>query len=314
MLTLPTLRHQKIKAPLILAVLILGLTATATYGVIHAANVPQMANTASTPDLRFLLHTRAGLTAHTTLTETVALNLVRPLFTDVEIETDTYLLGTYQLAGRLDTVQLAIGQPGWIIAYHPHDRHSGWMYDCHADSLTLSQPEIAVREVLDALELPIVDAEMYDFRYPSADYITQHWLYTPNSDARTSTLTLPLQNTYLERAYVFCTALSNSEFYLNDELLDEQDVITEVIFRLGLLDGTQLRAGQDNMLEIQARSFFGEGLLGGISLTYTGTLTVPTQGGERRDLALVYPAVLGEPLEIQTLYLPLVRRQSASDE
>jgi hypothetical protein len=303
-LTPLTLIQQKIKPHLILAALILGLVTA--HGIIHAAGFPQTANTASPPDLRFLLHTRAGLTAHTTLTDTVPLDLVQPLFTDVEVETDAYLLGTYQLAGRTDTVQLVIGQRGWIIAYHPNDRHIGWMYDCYADSLTLSQPEIAVQEVLDALELPVVDPKMYDFRYPDADYITQHWLYMLKNDNLQSTLTLPLQNTYLERAYAFCTVLSNSKFYINDELIDEQGAITEVIFRKGLLDATQLRAGQENVLRTEARSLFNSGFLGGVSLTYTGTLTVPTQGGERRDLALVYPTMLGEPLEIQTLYLPLI--------
>ncbi len=81
---------------------------------ISAAATP----TASSPDIRLILQTQAGISAYTTITSTISLPYVRPLFSTIDQENESYILGNYQLAGRPDTVKLAIGSDGWMIAYH----------------------------------------------------------------------------------------------------------------------------------------------------------------------------------------------------
>lgn len=161
-------------------------------------------------------------------------------------------------------------------------------------------------EVTAALGVTETTISFYDFRHPEADTIVLHWLYLEGSGNQQSTLTLPLANTYRERGYAFCTALSNSQFRLNGELIDEQDSITEVIYRRGALRNDQLRAGQSNSLSIEALSLFGTGFLGGVSTVISGTTAVESSGGYTRVIELQYPSVLGPPLTIREIYLPLL--------
>lgn len=258
------------------------------------------------PDILFILQTEAGLTAHTTLTSTVSLDHARQLFSSVEDETGNYIHGEYILAGRNQTVKLAIGETGWIVAYHTPEYDSQHLIDCTYDfdvNKIINRPERAVLEVAAALGFsPTVD--FYDFRHPEANGIALHWLYLYNSGTANSTMTLPLSNLYIERGYAFCTAMTNSELWLNSELIDQQGGVTQVIYRWGTLSPGQLRAGQTNDLEISALSLFGHGLLAGVSAEYVGTNEIVSSGGQNRNIVLDFPIFLGEPLTIYRSYLP----------
>ena len=271
------------------------------------------AQTPIPPDPRFSLQCTAGPAAYTILNDTVSLAQVRPLFATITVESAKYIQGDYLLAGRNERVGLIIGQAGWIVAYLPVNRGSEFLYDCRSVSSsqpgnTISQPELALQQITAALEITNASVSFYDFRYPQATGVTQHWNYLYGSGTQQSSLDLPLANTYLERGYAFCTALANSEFWLNDALVDEQDAITQIIYRYGKLTEDQLRAGQNNALRIQAMSLFGHGFLGGVSTVYSGTTTLTTTGGYSRTLQFTYPSVLGPPLTIYRAYLPLVQR------
>lgn len=163
-------------------------------------------------------------------------------------------------------------------------------------------------EVATALGQPDPVVGFYDGRYPEAAGIALHWLYIPNTGNQTSTLTLPLANLYLERGYAFCTALTNSEFLLNGERLERVGSVSQVVRRWNSLRADQLRAGQTNALEIEAWSIFGSGFLAGVSAVYNGDVPVTAVGGYVRTLDLVYPTMLGEPLDISQVYLPVILR------
>jgi hypothetical protein len=270
------------------------------------------AQTQVPPDPRFSLQCTAGPAAYTILSNAVSLAQVRPLFATITAESADYIQGDYLLAGRNERVGLIIGQAGWILAYLPVNQGSEYLYDCRSVSSsqpgnTISRPELAIQQIAAALEITNTSVSFYDFRYPQATGVTQHWNYLYGSGTQESSIELPLTNTYLERGYAFCTALANSEFWLNDALVDEQDAITQIIYRYGKLTEEQLRAGQNNALRIQATSLFGRGFLGGVSTVYSGTTTLTTTGGYSRTLQFVYPSVLGPPLTIYQAYLPLVR-------
>lgn len=261
------------------------------------------------PDIRYILQTQAGFSAYATLTTTVSLDHARQLFSVVEDETSDYIHGEYILAGRNQSVKLAIGKMGWIVAYHTPEYASQHLIDCTYDfdiNKIINRPERAVLEVAAALGFsPSVG--FYDFRYPEANGIALHWLYLYNSGSANSTMTLPLSNLYIERGYAFCTAMTNSELWLNSELIDRQGGVTQVIYRWGTLTPGQLRAGQTNALEISALSLFGHGLLAGVSTEYFGTNEIVSSGGHNRNIVLEFPMFLGEPLTISRNYLPIIK-------
>lgn len=271
------------------------------------------ASTNTGPDIRLTLQTQAGLAAHTTVTETISLAQIRPIFAAIDIETDSYILGDYILAGRTESVKLAVGSAGWIVAYHTRDYSVQRLFDCasfngNEPGEMINLPERAVMQVVAALQTSDNGIQFYDFRFPAGDNILLHWLFLPNTGNRTSNINLPLTNSYLERGYVFCTALTSSKFWLNQEIIDQQGSLSQVIYRWGPLGADQLRAGQTNTLRIEAISLFGYGFIGGVSAVYNGTAPIDSSGGYTRLLPLAYPAALGDPLILSTQNLPLLRR------
>ena len=262
-------------------------------------------------DLRFILQTQGGLTAYTELPAPVSLLHARQLLGAIEVENDEFVYGDYILAGETYSVKLAIGAAGWIIAFHPPDYGSQRLLDCPANfdaTHIIGRPERAIEEAAAALQYADPLIGFYDNRFPEATGVTIHWLYKAQSGTSTSTLTLPLENLYLERGYAFCTALTNSEFYLNDEMLERVGGVTGVVRRWNSLGPHQLRAGQTNSLEIKSLSLFGTGFLAGVSTVYTGNAPLIAEGGYTRNLALAYPPMLGEPLPISRVLLPTVFR------
>ncbi|HRV95869.1 MAG TPA: hypothetical protein P5526_27195 [Anaerolineae bacterium] len=235
----------------------------------------------------------------------------RQLLATIAAETDEFVYGDYFLAGQTYSVKLAVGATGWIIAFHPPEYASQHLLDCatHFDvNRIIGRPERAVLEVALALghSEPVIG--FYDGRFPEATGITLHWLYIARTGNQASTLTLPLANLYLERGYAFCTALTNSEFSLNGELLERVGGVSQVIRRWKALRPDQLRAGQTNALETQALSLFGTGFLAGVSVVYNGDAPLVASGDYSRTLDLAYPSMLGEPLVINRIYLPTIVR------
>lgn len=262
-------------------------------------------------DMRFILQTQGGLTAYTELPSPISLLHARQLLAAITVENDEFVYGDYFLAGQTYSVKLDVGTAGWIIAFHPPDYALQRLLDCatHFDiNHIIGRPERAVLEVALALghSDPLID--FYDGRFPEATNITLHWLYIAQTGHQAATLTLPLANLYLERGYAFCTALTNSEFSLNGEFLERVGAVSQIIRRWNPLRPDQLRAGQSNALATQALSLFGTGFLAGVSVVYEGDVPLTASGGYARSLALAYPPMLGEPLDINRVYLPMTVR------
>jgi hypothetical protein len=194
------------------------------------------------------------------------------------------------------------------------DYASQHLYDCLSfngsqPAQIINRPERAIFEVSNALGITNTTVSFYDFRHPEANGITIHWLFLPGNGSQTSSINLPLANNYIERGYNFCTALSNSKFWLNNQLIDQQGSVSQVINRYGTLGADQLRAGQTNDLKIQDLTIFGYGFLSGVTAVYSGSAPLDTSGGYRRDLNLSYPSsVFGESLTIYQNYLPHIQR------
>ncbi len=179
----------------------------------------------SQADIRFILQTQAGITAYTSIESDISLIHARQFLTSIETETADFIYGQYILAGRSDSVQLAIGADGWIVAFHPANIATAHWLDCAGSS----QPEQAVLEVATALGYPAPVIGFYDARYPAATAVAIHWLYTEHGSQQSSNITLPIANLYLDRGYTFCTALTNSQFWLNDQRLEFVGALSQVV-------------------------------------------------------------------------------------
>jgi hypothetical protein len=300
--------HRLVRLIIALGTLVLGLLPA----VAVSANTggPQAQ---TEPDIRFVLQTQGRFAAYATLTNTITLDLARPLFTSIAYDGSDYLQGAYTLAGRTEQVQLAIGAGGWAVVWQPPSEASQDLFDCPTfqggqPGVIISRPERALGEIAVALGLTNTVTSFYDFRNPQAKGALLQWLFLPATGSVTATVALPLTNNYLERGYAFCTALTNSKLWLNGELIDQQGIVTQVVYRNGPLATSQLRAGQINILKIETFSIFGSGFLGGITTVYTGTTPLSITGGYSRTLPLVYPNMLGAPLTIYRSNLPLVTR------
>ncbi|MCX6791856.1 MAG: hypothetical protein NT149_02360 [Candidatus Gottesmanbacteria bacterium] len=267
----------------------------------------------ATPDIRFILQTQAGLSAYATITNTISLDQVRPMFSSIEMENSDYIQGEYALSGRTDKVKLVIGNAGWAIAWHTRDYASQHLYDCPSFNGSLpaqiiNRPERAILEVSNALGITAPTVGFYDFRNPQANGIIFHWLFLPGNGSQTSSIDLPLLNTYIERGYIFCTALSNSKLWLNSQIIDQQGSVSQVLYRYGVLGADQLRAGHTNNMKIEDLTFFGYGFVGGVTAEYSGTTPINISGGYRRDLTLAYPTILGQPITLYPIYIPILRK------
>lgn len=266
------------------------------------------------PDIRYLLQQGGGLAAYADL-PVLPLEYVRPLFAGVSITDRNYLAGSYILAGRTDMIPLAMG-PGWAVAVFQNSIGVQHMFDCpmfnrNSPGVFSSLPEIAIREIASALHVtPTIS--YYDFRNPDATGITFHWLHMRTSGQAYGSLTLPLENTYVDRGYVFCTNIGLSNMSLNGAAIDQASIVSNPVRRYRVLRPDQLRAGQANSLQVGSTSGWYDStstsILGGVMTVYSGTATLQASGGYTRTLALAWPAVLGQPVEIRQVYLPEVRR------
>jgi hypothetical protein len=265
------------------------------------------------PDIRFILQMQAGLSAYTKIADGISLSLVRPMFTSIELENSSYILGEYTLSNRTEKVKLAIGSEGWAITWHPREYASEDLFDCpifdtEIPGQMIIRLERALLEIANALSITEPTISYYDFRNPQASGIILHWLFIPKSGSQTSTIELPLLNNYLERGYFFCTTLTSSKLWLNSQIIDQQGSLISPIFRYGPLAADQLRAGQTNGMKIEALSVFGNGFVGGVTTVYSGTAPINTSGGYRRELVLEYPIVLGQALTIHQSFWPIVQK------
>ena len=256
--------------------------------------------------LKFVLQQQGGFSAYAQITSTFNLSQMRQAFTTIDSESSAYVVGDYVLSGRPDKVKLAVTANGWAIASMPSSLGIEYLFDSYV-GYTTSEAEKGIADIMAMAHVTETVEGYYDFRYPQATGATSHWLYQSGNKTLYSTITLPIDDLYLDRGYAFFTAASNSKFWLNDQMIDQQGSIYEIVYRWGKLSSDQLRAGQANTLKQSSLTLFGSGFVAGVSMIYSGTAQISTTGGDRRDYPLVYPAVIGGPLVFQQLYLPLVR-------
>ena len=115
----------------------------------------------------------AGISAYVKAMDSVDLNDAKPAFATIERETDDYIIGTVAMSGHSEEQRphVYVSTDGWVVAYYPNDRSSGWLlpwyYYSGGDISTTTLNETIVK-VCDQINGTATGLKYYDFRHPDA--------------------------------------------------------------------------------------------------------------------------------------------------
>jgi len=115
----------------------------------------------------------AGISAYEKAKSSIDLNTSKSAFASIERETADYIIGTVALSlhAEEEYPHVYVSKDGWIVAYYPKGRSSGWILPwAYYDggplySTTLSK---AIGTVATAVGGTSSNPKYYDFRYPDA--------------------------------------------------------------------------------------------------------------------------------------------------
>ena len=116
----------------------------------------------------------AGISAYVKAKPSIPnLNVVKPALATIERETDDYIIGTVDLPWHSEEQDplVYVSTDGWVVAYYPRDRSSGWLlpwyYYSGGDISTTTLNE-TVQKICDQINGTVAGLKYYDFRHPDA--------------------------------------------------------------------------------------------------------------------------------------------------
>ena len=115
----------------------------------------------------------AGIAAYVKASSSIDLNDTKTAFTSIERETADYIIGTVPMWGHTEQQQphVYVSKDGWIVAYYPKDRSSGWIMpwgDYAGGALSSTTLSKALGIVANAVGGTTNGLKYYDFRNPDA--------------------------------------------------------------------------------------------------------------------------------------------------
>ena len=168
----------------------------------------------------------AGISAYVNTSQTIDLDKLKTIFTEVEEVGDNYIIGITPISdfgGDID-VHVYADTDGWIVAYFKADEPAAKIMQWEpADSdnpvvtITTTTLRDALRKAGTAAEVPILDAEIkyYDFRYPNANAMTIVVRTRATSGTNIMQIEIPETYTLYEASYYHYTCYC----YLSDSKL-----------------------------------------------------------------------------------------------
>ena len=115
----------------------------------------------------------AGISAYVKAMDNADLNNAKGVFATIERETEDYIIGTVAMSGHAEEQypHVYVSTDGWVVAYYPNDRSSGWLlpwyYYSGGDISTTTLNETIVK-VCDQINGTATGLKYYDFRHPDA--------------------------------------------------------------------------------------------------------------------------------------------------
>jgi len=115
----------------------------------------------------------AGISAYVKAKTSINLATVKPAFATIERETDDYIIGTVAMSGHSEEQypHVYVSTDGWVVAYYPRDRSSGWLlpwYYYSGGPISTTTLKEVVQIVCDQIGGSTENLEYYDFRHPKA--------------------------------------------------------------------------------------------------------------------------------------------------
>lgn len=175
------------------------------------------------------LDQEAGVAAYAEFPE-IDLRYVRALFRTVELETDSYIVGSVPLAGYYQSsdVHVYIHEEGWVIAYYLAGDPAAKSVDLvHYDGGTSisTKLESAITRVAEAIQLAVPPIGYYDYRHPEANrmMIIADRAY---SNSETFRVRVPEEFVILERSFALGTqggVFGDGFYYLDSTLVARID-------------------------------------------------------------------------------------------
>jgi len=115
----------------------------------------------------------AGISAYVKAKSSVNLVTVKPALATIERETDDYIIGTVDLPWHSEEQDplVYVSTDGWVVAYYPRDRSSGWLlpwYYYSGGPISTTNLKEAAQIVCDQIGGSTENLKYYDFRHPDA--------------------------------------------------------------------------------------------------------------------------------------------------
>jgi len=115
----------------------------------------------------------AGISAYVKAKTSVNLATVKPALATIERETDDYIIGTVAMAYHKEEQypHVYVSTDGWVVAYYPRDRSSGWLlpwYYYSGGPISTTTLKEVVTKVCTQIGGTTTGLKYYDFRHPNA--------------------------------------------------------------------------------------------------------------------------------------------------
>jgi len=222
------------------------------------------------------LDDEAGIAAYTQTPWAIDLASIRDLFRTIEYESDSYIIGSVELADYPEThdVHVYVHADGWVVGYYLAEDPTSKIVDLrHYDGETIetTKLEIAVGTICTGVGATPFEVDYYDFRYPNASHlmlITERYGGAENS---TFEVQISPEYTMYERSwahvYYDCERYGSwSTFYLDDVQISAQKGAYCWHFAHNSFSLAQLPPGSFHALEVI--SGCGDNAYIALSLTY----------------------------------------------
>jgi hypothetical protein len=166
----------------------------------------------------------AGISAYVKAKSSIDLNLTKSAFASIERETPDYIIGTVALALHTEEQypHVYVSNDGWIVAYYPKDRSSGWILpwsDYAGGALSSTTLSKAAGIVATTIGGTTNGLKYYDFRYPDATKMMVILESTTSSNFFNVTIPTTFLTYAVDWSHYKASAGYWSYAYLNDVLI-----------------------------------------------------------------------------------------------
>jgi len=184
----------------------------------------------------------AGISAYVNTSQTIDLDKLKTIFTEVEEVGDNYIIGITPISdfgGDID-VHVYADTDGWIVAYFTKDEPAAkimqWGKDTDVDTpqiteITTTTLEDAIIKAADAAGIlwAVRDIKYYDFEYPNANGMTLFVRTRATAGTNITQVEIPATYTLYEASYYhYVTGYSYYGFSTNSKLKVDETTISDL--------------------------------------------------------------------------------------